>query len=79
MTDFDEILNAAQSLPGSERAQLIAALWGNLSPEEWLSPSPEWVKEAERRSAQYDANQIAASPWSEVRERARRKAGLAGQ
>jgi hypothetical protein len=36
MTRLNEILIAAQSLPTTERAQLIAALWDNVPPHEWV-------------------------------------------
>ena len=76
MTTVQEILDAAQALPSAERAQLIHALWGTVSADDWAPPSDEWVAEAERRSESYDAGKMTASPWSDVRQRARRKAGL---
>lgn len=78
MTNFDEVLDAARALPTSERLRLIDALWDDLPPEQWLAPSGEWIAEAQRRSAEYDAGRMAAAPWSEVRKRARHKAGLDG-
>ncbi len=76
MTDFQDILSAAQALPSPERAQLIYALWDSVAPEEWAPPSQDWIAESQRRSAELDAGTISASPWPEVRERARRRAGL---
>lgn len=76
MTTVQEILDAAQALPSGERAQLIHALWDSVSPDDWTPPNDEWITEAQRRSDAYDAGQMTASPWSEVRQRARRKAGL---
>jgi len=76
MTSMNEILTAAQSLPASERAQLIAALWDNVSPTDWVPPDAQWVAEANRRSDAYDAGEMTGAPWAEVRERARGKAGL---
>ncbi len=76
MTTVQEILDAAQALPSAERAQLIQALWETVSPDDWTTPSDEWIAEAQRRSEAYDTGQMTASPWSEVRQRARRKAGL---
>ena len=73
---IQEIYDAAQALPSNERAQLIHALWGTVSPDAWVPPSEEWISEAQRRSEGYDSGQMTASPWSEVRERACRKAGL---
>ena len=78
MTSLNDILNAAQALPSDQRAQLIAALWDNTDPSDWVPPSAEWIAEANRRSDAYDAGKMSGSPWSEVRERARRKAGLDG-
>jgi len=76
MTTLQEILAAAQSLASAERAQLIDALWQSVSPEDWTPPTDEWITEAQRRSDAYDAGQMTASTWSDVRQRARRKAGL---
>ena len=78
MTNVNEIFTAVQSLPASERAQLIARLWDSVSPVDWVPPDSQWTDEANRRSDAYDAGDITGSPWAEVRERARRKAGLDG-
>lgn len=76
MISLNEILTAAQSLPSSERAQLIAALWDKTSSDDWVPPSAGWITEAGRRSDSFDAGEMTGSDWSDVRERARRKAGL---
>jgi putative addiction module component (TIGR02574 family) len=76
MTTVQEILDAAQTLPTSERARLIHALWETVSPDDWALPSEEWIAGSQRRSEAYDFGQMTASPWSEVRQRARRKAGF---
>ena len=78
MTGLNEILIAAQSLPATERAQLIASLWDNVPPNEWVPPSDEWIAEANRRSDLLEAGGMSGSSWSDVRQRARRKAGLDG-
>ncbi len=78
MTSLNEILNAAQSLPSPERAQLIAALWDNVSPIDWVPPDDQWLAEANRRSDLYESGEMTGSSWSDVRERARRSAGLDG-
>jgi putative addiction module component (TIGR02574 family) len=78
MTRLNEILIAAQSLPTTERAQLIAALWDNVPPHEWVPPNDEWIAEANRRSGLLDSGEMSGSSWSDVRQRARRKAGLDG-
>jgi putative addiction module component (TIGR02574 family) len=76
MATYDDILGAAQHLPPLERIQLVHALWETVPPEDWPKPSQAWIDEARRRSAEYDAGRMAASPWSEVRARSRREAGL---
>ena len=78
MTTFDDVLGAAQNLPPDERVRLIDALIESVPPDEWPAPSEQWIAEAQRRSAEYDAGRMPASPWPEVRQRARRKAGLDG-
>ena len=78
MSAFADVLSAAQGLPTPDRIRLIDALWDTVPMEEWPVPSQDWLREAERRSAEYDADRMTASPWPEVRERARRKAGLDG-
>ena len=75
MTTVQEILDAAQSLPAAERALLIHALWKSVSPDDWALPSKAWIAERQRSEA-YDTGKMTAAPWPEVRQRARRKAGL---
>ena len=78
MTTFADIFDAAQALPATDRIRLIEALWDNLPPGEWPPPTEEWIAEAQRRSAEYDAGVMSASSWPDVRARARQKAGLDG-
>lgn len=78
MDTLHEIVAAAQALPSTERAQLIALLWDKLSSEDWPMPSQEWIDEANRRSDAVDSGTIATDSWEAVRSRARRKAGLDG-
>jgi putative addiction module component (TIGR02574 family) len=76
MNTYDDVLGAAQGLPPPDRIRLIHALWDTVPPEEWPKPSEAWIEEAARRSGEFDAGRMTASPWPEVRARARRKAGL---
>ncbi len=76
MNAYDDVFVAAQGLPPTDRIRLIHALWDTVPPDEWPVPSEEWIAEAQRRSAEYAAGRLTASPWPEVRARARRKAGL---
>jgi putative addiction module component (TIGR02574 family) len=76
LTSLQEILAAAQTLPSPQRAQLIAALWDNVSPEDWVGPSNEWLTEADRRIISYESGEMTGANWTDVRARARRQAGL---
>jgi len=76
MMTFQDVLDAARSLSAAERMHLLEALWDDASPNEWPTPSAEWIAEAQRRSAEYDQGQMSAASWDEVRERARKQAGL---
>ena len=78
MTEYNEILIAARQLPSPERMKLIDTLWETVPPEEWPLPSEAWIAEAQRRSAEFDAGRLTGSSWPEVRERARKQAGLDG-
>ena len=76
MVTLNEILDAALNLPSSDRAQLIASLWETTSPEDWVLPSAAWITEANRRSDEFDAGKASGSDWTDVRQRARKAAGL---
>jgi putative addiction module component (TIGR02574 family) len=78
MPTFRDVLEAARSLTPLDRSRLVDALWEDVPPSEWPLPSEEWIAEAQRRSAAFDQGLMSATPWSEVRGRARRKAGLDG-
>ena len=55
MATFDDVLGAAQGLAPSDRIRLIDALWETVPPDDWPPPSRQWIAEAQRRSAEYDA------------------------
>lgn len=76
MSTFHEVLHSACDLPAEERIQLMEALWDSVSPEDWHLPSQEWLTEIQRRSQELDEGTMTVASWSEVRKRARRKAGL---
>ena len=76
MSRFEDVLSAASALTPEERFRLIDALWEDSPPAEWPHPSKEWIAEAQRRSTLYDEGRMSASPWTDVRARARRKAGM---
>jgi putative addiction module component (TIGR02574 family) len=76
MPVFDEVLDAARSLSPNERMRLADALWDEVPLSEWPLPSRAWIAEAQRRSDDFDLGLSSATPWTEVRARARKKAGL---
>ncbi len=76
MNTLDDILAAARSLPLADRSRLIPLLWDQALPEDWPAPSAAWITEANNRSNAIDTGTMSADDWSNVRERARRQAGL---
>ena len=78
MTTLQEIIDAARTLSAAERLRLVDAVWDDEHPENWPALSPEWLAEVQRRSAEFDAGRMKASPWEDVQARVRRKAGLDG-
>jgi putative addiction module component (TIGR02574 family) len=78
MTTLQEIIAAVKSLSPADRLRLVDTVWDETSPDTWPTPSEEWIKEAQRRSSEYDAGRMPASSWPEVQARARRKTGLDG-
>jgi putative addiction module component (TIGR02574 family) len=76
MSTYSDIFIAAQTLPPVDRLRLIDALWDTVPAEELPPPSPEWIAEAQRRTAARKAGETTTLSWPEVRARARKKAGL---
>ncbi len=76
MPDYEALLADASRLPLAERVQLIEALWDTV-PVCSLPPlSDEWLKEIQRRSAEYDSGAVQTVPWEQVRAEALRRAGV---
>jgi putative addiction module component (TIGR02574 family) len=70
---IDQVLEAALSLPDEDQLRLVSALTAAVE-ERGLRPFDDWwLGEIQRRSAEYDAGNAQAIPWSEVKERARRQ------
>lgn len=76
MSAYHDVLDSARGLPPEERVQLMVELWDSVSPEDWPQPSDAWMEEVQRRSKLIDEGRMSTAPWSEVKERVRRKAGL---
>jgi putative addiction module component (TIGR02574 family) len=78
MTVFEEVLSAARTLSAEERVRLVDTLSDDIDPADWPRPGEEWLAEIGRRSDEFDQGLSTAAPWSEVRARARKQAGLDG-
>ncbi|MGD0655848.1 MAG: addiction module protein [Thermoguttaceae bacterium] len=67
MSNYETLLADASHLPVGDRIQLIEALWDTL-PEDALPPlTDEWLSEIQRRSAEFDAGLVQATPWEQIR------------
>jgi putative addiction module component (TIGR02574 family) len=76
MQTFEDVLDAARTLTPTDRNRLLESLWEAIPSSDWPHPSEEWIAEAQRRSAAYDRGESSAASWREVKDRARRQAGL---
>jgi putative addiction module component (TIGR02574 family) len=70
---YDEVLATIRSLRREQQLLLYEVLRYDLFP---IEIDDELLAEVERRSDLYDQGKMTAVPWSEVRDRARRAAGL---
>jgi len=72
--NYETLLADASLLPVVDRIQLIEALWDTL-PADALPPlTEEWLAEVQRRSAEFDAGSVQATPWEQIRADALRRA-----
>lgn len=71
-TNTQETLATAQALPTAAQVELIEALIAGLDEADPEPLDEAWIKEIERRSADFDAGRVKPIPWSEVRDRCRR-------
>jgi putative addiction module component (TIGR02574 family) len=70
-TNTQEVLETAQALPTAAQVELIEALIAGLDEADPEPLDEDWIKEIERRSADFDAGRVKPVPWSEVRARSR--------
>lgn len=69
----EQVAQAALALPEDERLELIEVLLDSHNSASELPLDPAWLPEIERRSGEIEAGTVSLSPWSVVRERARRR------
>ena len=73
ITSLDQVLQAALSLPDTERTQLVEALIDTLAPEDAAPLEDAWLTEIERRSREFDEGLVQPVPWEDVKRRARER------
>ena len=72
-TSFDQVLQAALTLPEQQRAELVDTLIGTLEPEAGLPFDDHWLAEIAKRSREYDEGKTSAIDWGEVKARGRKR------
>jgi putative addiction module component (TIGR02574 family) len=70
-TNTQEVLATALALPTAVQVELIEVLIAGLDEADPEPLDEAWIKEIERRSADFDAGRAKPIPWSEVRDRSR--------
>ncbi len=65
----EQVFEAARSLPEAEQVELIDALIASLDEVSPRPLDPSWLREIQRRSAEYDAGKVTPIPWAEVKAR----------
>jgi putative addiction module component (TIGR02574 family) len=67
---IDEI----RSLSVKKRLELIEEIWDSIAPEpELIALTPTQLRELDRRKLEHRADPSAAVPWSDVRDRLRKR------
>ncbi len=64
----EELFAAAESLPPSDKWQLVTKLWASLPPEAWPAPSDEDLAIFDQRMAEVDAGLVATIPGEQVKK-----------
>lgn len=72
-TQYQDVLQAAMSLPEGDRMELVDTLIASFEPDAALPFDDAWLAEIQRRSAEYEAGLVQATPWSVVKERVRQR------
>jgi putative addiction module component (TIGR02574 family) len=65
-TQPHKLLNAALSLPASDRAEIAASLLRSLDPPDDPQADAGWAAEIERRVQSIDNGDVKLVPWSDV-------------
>jgi hypothetical protein len=68
MSDYDETLHRAQSLPPDERLKLIGRLWASLPREYWPAATADELADANRLTAKQQIARGDEVPWAVVEQ-----------
>lgn len=71
----EQLLEAALALSDEERLEFVEALSSSLQPDDRAPFDESWRAVIRRRSAELRSGTVTPVPWSEVKRRAREKAG----
>jgi len=77
MSTIDTAFLAAQTLGTEDKLLLISRIWDSIPPSSYR-PSDQDLEVIKHRWAEYEAGQMDARPWEEVRDSARQRLGLHG-
>lgn len=75
MSTFQDVLSAARALSATERILLAETIWEDIPPADWPLPDAQWIAEAQRRSAELDADPSIALSREELWRRVDAKNG----
>ncbi|MCC7418649.1 MAG: addiction module protein [Planctomycetaceae bacterium] len=72
-TAYTEILDAAAALPDEERARLVDALIGTLTPPASEEINEAWMEIIDRRWQEFESGEVKLSTWEVVKARASKR------
>lgn len=71
--DIDKLVAEARKLPDAERIQLVEQILATMDGGPSGAVAEAWIDEIERRSRQIERGEVQGVPWSEVKDRVRRR------
>ena len=71
--DIDKLVAQARKLPDADRIQLVEQILATMDGGPSGELAEAWIDEIERRSGEIDRGDVQGVPWSEVKDRVRRR------
>jgi putative addiction module component (TIGR02574 family) len=71
----ENVISDALALPNGDRVEIVEAILASLRPEDRPPFDESWREVILRRSAELDSGKVSGIPWSEVKAKARKRAG----